>query len=349
VDNNDVRITPAALRAMQEAVRRALERQEIAAAFECFEAEANRAKKLHNSLGLTALVLLIATLLLATFRLMAPRLGLTLPQELETFGLIAGPIPLLIFLWLRLGRVHERWLLSRYKAERIRHWKFHQLLRGSYIEGRQSSAPGNVIVQTDTFEQRWADLMEDISQGTGSMENFLRNEDFCLAFPVQVYNDQTVAGSALDAYRRYRLNVQINWFTQEEVKYTAADRKTGGAAYSLLLGGAILTFLDPILHLLLHGSGRSVTNVWLLGIGVALTLLSAGVRVYRSASGISENAERYQNVRVQLVQLRRDLERLEQQNGTQEDRLKVLTEVERVLHTELVEFLRVAKKSDYLL
>ena len=342
IDNDEMKANPQSLKERYgEVVSLALGKEKLKKRFWQFEQTANIKKKLHNSLGLLALVLLIGFLVFSVFRLVASvlPLNLTLPDKYLTWVLPVGMMPVIIALGLNWGEVRKKWVLARYKAERIRHWEFHQLLNGPYIEGLETNPVG--------FDTAWREFMYDLDGGHAGLENFIEHSLFRPTFSQAQYQNGDTFKNVWKAYYHERLELQIKWFTQEKNRYEDADTRSEAAARALLFSGAVLSFLEFGFHILSKGAIHHEAGIWLPGLAIMFLLLSAGVRVYRSASGISENAERYRTVQARLhhYQQRMELDA----DLPQAKVLETMFEVERVCHAELVEFLRVAQKSDYLL
>ena len=129
------------------------------------------------------------------------------------------------------------------------------------------------------------------------------------------------------------------------------DKRTESAAGTLLFLGVLAAFAEGILHFTTLAE-KPLVEPGLIALGIGLTLLSAGVRVYRSASGVSENAERYQRLTAQLGWHASDFAKLlserRSDGPTQAKLLDIVLDVERLCHGEMVEFMRMVEKSDYI-
>jgi hypothetical protein len=352
IDNNDMDMGSQSLRVMESHVCAAMQRKKIKNAFYHFEAEANRIKRWHNILGTFGLVLLVVVLEFTLAKLLAIRFDLS--GMLKPFigivvmlGTIPGACAALIYVF----RLRERWLLARFKAERIRHWKFQQLLDGPHIESLQTER----IDADHVWNVKWQKLIDELNAGKGRMHDYVRNLPFSSPFvhhhPFHPYTSETIFINAASVYEQFRLNVQLNWFNQESEQYQQSDRRTETIAETLLLLSVGAAFLEGALHFLPILSHNRYIAPGLSFLAVSMAVASAGVRVYRSASGISESAERYRRLASQLHWYRetfsRILDKETHDSSSQEELFEVMVEIERLCHGELVEFIRVAAKSDY--
>jgi hypothetical protein len=341
------------LAGMEHHVRASMGRKTIKDVFYHFEVTANRIKSWHNRLGTVSLVLLVMVLEFMLVRLIAVRFGfLDVIRPFTSFAVLVGFIPGLCAALICIFHVRERWILARFKAERIRHWKFQQLLDGPYIESLQTE----LIDSDPVFEAKWQRLMNELNAGKGGMRDYVRNLPFSSPFihrhhAYHPYASEKIFRSASAVYEQFRLAVQLNWFNQESERYQKSDRRTESLAGALLLLSIFAAFVEGSLHFVPTLSNNVFVDSGLAAFGVSMALLSAGIRVYRSASGVSESAERYQRLASQLHWYRDNFARILDKNfndpSSQEELFNVMVGVERLCHGELVEFIRVAEKSDY--
>ena len=384
VDNNDMNMRPESLELMDTRVRAAMGNATIKAAFcEC-ENIANRAKYWHELGGRLSLFLLIVVLEVALLRLAAG--SYAIGQWIKPVTIVAvllGIIPFACTLILRLFGVHERWVEARFKAERIRHWKFQQLLDGRYMEALQPAPQPLAVngeeitkhssVNLDTqdgakpepidegFERRWDTLVTDMNLGLTGMKQFVKTRPFTSPLGHQstphIYQDEKVFRSAASVYRQFRVMVQVRWFDENSEKYGKRDARTGTTARLLLFLSAFTALAEGVLHVLVHFHSVDWESPYLdpgLAVaGIAMVVLSAGIRVYRSASGISENAERYKRLSMNIDWYTQDfdssIERDVIDTDCQHHVLRLMEKIEHLCHGELTEFIRVAEKSDYLM
>ena len=237
VDNDEMKVDPQYLQKWYgKVVRLALGNEKIRKKFYQFEQTANSKKKWHNHLGLLALVLLIGFLVFSVFRLVASvlPLNLTLSDKVLTWGLLIGMVPVIIALGLSWGEVRKDWVLARYKAERIRHWIFHQLLNGPYIEGLETNPAG--------FDPAWDKFMAELDRGHPGLENFIEHSLFRPAFSQALYQNGDTFENVKKAYNEYRLQKQIDWFypRKEEVRSRRHQIGDGSANPLVLWSSSVL-------------------------------------------------------------------------------------------------------------
>lgn len=347
IANNDMDMSSAELDRMDPRVAAAMGRPEIKQAFDHFEWKANRAKRWHNYVGTLSLILLIVALEFSLLKLSNFQNLETTLKPYMTFVVIVGMVPFVCAFLLHAFKTHEHWVLARFKAERIRHWKFQQLIDGCYVESLTNAAhPDN------GFEEHWQALVDDLKFGTTQMRDYVSNRHFSSPFTHRPYvNTQTFRNAAL-VYQRSRLLLQLHWFNQESERYKKADQWTKNVAGILLMLSVISAFVEGLLWFVPLGKPDSWIEPTLAAAGIGMALLSVGIRVYRSASGISESAERYQRLSAQLLWFRGNYEMILAQETLdqtiQKQLFKIVEDVERLCHGELVEFIRVSEKSDYL-
>ncbi len=234
VHNNDMHIAEARLELLGMEVRTAAGDPTIEGAFDRFEAKAVRAKRLHDRLGMWSLIFLMVALESALFRIAAPGLA---PGWVVQLMLLTGLLPIGAGVLAHVWKVHDQWILARCKAERVRHWKFQQLMEGAYVQALPQS-----------FDAAWLALMEDLDGGWARRSTFLEESAPPPLFVVQGYTDRAVFLDAMGIYKVYRLELQRNWFTQEKDRYIAIDDRSEALAKNLLVAGALMAFGEPVLH-----------------------------------------------------------------------------------------------------
>lgn len=356
VRNNDMHMDPAFLDTLEADVRAAMDDPNVALAFDAFEAAANPAKRWHNRLGLTNLILLILTLefalcklALPAYKLADPRYRWEVPAWLD--GVIASAGLLLVFLYLLslVSGLRRRWVLERFKAERIRHWKFQRLLDGKYVEAFTAADPSPHGAPT----KEWITFLASL-RGEGNLRGYVDHRSFTVPAK-RPYQRQATFDDAVRTYQEFRLGLQTDWFNEATTKYEEQDRWTELLAKILLTLGMVAAGTEAWRYSLRHlfrWQGITTWDVLLPAAGICVLMLSTAVRVWRSASGISESAERYRLISVQLGKYVEEFEKEQGEpfNAAKQARVfRHMEEVERICHGELIEFIRSARKSDYFL
>lgn len=358
VQNDDMHISQSFLDNLSSPVKLAMGDHLIGNKFDEFENEANPTKLWHNRIGTFSLTFLMVALTFALIKLAVFQLYPQLTHSpafwfkwLDGFMVIlVGIAPAALFLFSRRKGYLADWAISRFKAEMIRHWKFQQLLDGQYVEGLVGS-----VITVDYPNSPWQGLLRDFDGGEGYMDAYVYEKHFEPSFHPKHYAHQNVFDHAMLSYQEYRLKLQFNWFKQEGKRYEWLDGQTELAAKVLLLGGVCFAGLEGALHLVnyfLPVWEFETLSVILAALGIGVTVWSAGVRVYRSASGISESAERYKRLSSHLSWNSHVFAEQMQQPFSSAKQNKVfgyIMDIERLCHSELVEFIRVTEKSDYLI
>ncbi|MBN1194394.1 MAG: hypothetical protein JXA08_03465 [Methanomicrobiaceae archaeon] len=194
---------------------------------------------------------------------------------------------LIIILAGKISGVHEKWLVSRHKAERL-NMLFYRCLIDS-LPNKQIESEINAIHSVDKI----GDIWEWIQQ-RGIMWN-----------PPA---DPTAKGvcTIVTYYLRTRLTDQIGYFSQRKVEIERSDKWTRlfpAAFFFFSLGAAILHILidltmtegtDP------HLSSGARIGVILVVCAAALPAIGAGMRTFRGANEFARNRVRYRLILDQL-------------------------------------------------
>ena len=107
--------------------------------FNHHEAVANRSKWLFNAVGLSSLVFIVVVLLITTWRFFLSKVGVHPPVYLLWGGAVLGCASFAMLLASHfIFRFQDKWLYSRFVVERLRQWRFQQLLDGDLIALSQS-------------------------------------------------------------------------------------------------------------------------------------------------------------------------------------------------------------------
>jgi hypothetical protein len=321
---------------------RFLANPEIEKEFKTPEAVANSSKRYFNAIGLTSLIFILVVLLIATWRFFLHQMGVPAPAFLLWVSAVLGSVSFAMALSSHfLFKFQENWLHNRFITERLRQWKFQQLLDGEFV-ALSLVAPAEFEKE---LKARWVKAKFAIVGRPGTINDFLSAEDFELFVRPSVCPDQPAARQIIEAYKYLRLGYQANYFSLKREMLQTLDVWTNSIAkFSLLLAG-VLALVEVVLLLAGPGDHESALG-WVVGaLAISAALVSAAVRVVRGAKAISEETERYSSKWVLLKILAERL-RQEPDPGRQ---LECMIETERVCVEELREFIRTFKKADYLL
>jgi hypothetical protein len=303
---------------------------------------ASRSKLFFNTLGFLSLIFIIILLLIAVWRFALHTVGIVPPGYLLWISGVLGVVSFLMSLSSHfLFKFQHKWLQNRFITERFRQWKFQQLLDGLFV----------ALYETDprAFEEeltaRWVKAKFTILEMPGTINDFINAEDFELFVKPSVCDDEGLARQIIEAYQYLRLDYQARYFSLKKEMLQTLDVWTNSIAKFSLLIAACLA-LGEVILLLAYGMEHETTLSWVMGaLGLSAALLSAAIRVVRSAKAISEEAERYTSKWV-LLKILADRLRKETDPAKQ---LQYMVETERVCVEELREFIRTFKKADYLL
>ncbi|HEY5884016.1 MAG TPA: hypothetical protein VIT88_04980 [Pyrinomonadaceae bacterium] len=305
------------------------------------DATANRGKLLFVLFGLLSLVLMVLMLLIVVWHPFLVELSIKPPGWLRWAGAGAGILSLLISFTSRfVFRFQKKWLYGRYVTERLRQWKFQQLLDGVFIDLS--------LTEPHAFERdlanRWVTAKFEVMEKPGAMDDFLDAENFSLFVKPSVCERRELEQEVTAAYQTLRMDYQAKYFSFKKHVLEALDVWTNGIAKLTFLLAGLLALSEITI-----GFFETTENeILMLALGVSalsLALLSIAVRIFRSARAMSEESERYSS---KWVRLRTLVERFQSETEPAK-RLESMIETERVCVEELREFIRTFRKSDYLL
>jgi hypothetical protein len=309
--------------------------------FKIPDALAMRSKALFNAQGLLSLTFIILLLLIATWRFFLYRIGIQPPVLLLW---VSGALGVLAFSMALsshfLFKFQDTWLHNRFLVERLRQWKFQQLLDGELLLLSQTNLP-----EFDRELKARLIKAKFILQKPGALNDFLNAEDSNLFVKPSVCPDKRLAQEIFEAYQHLRLDYQAAYFSFKLERLRTVDIWTTSVAnFSLLLAG--LLALGEVILLIFEG-GRQESNLsWLVGaLALSAALISAATRVVRSAKAISEETETYANKWVSLKILGDSFKKATNSHR----KLECMIETEKICVDELRVFIRTFSKSDYLL
>jgi flagellar biogenesis protein FliO len=320
-----------------------LDNPEISGRFARSETTANLSKRWFNVFGLSSLVLIILMLLIAAWRPFIHKAGIATPSWLLWVSASAGfaSFAMSITSTYVFG-FQGKWLLNRFVTERLRQWKFQQLLDGRFVD----LSVTNPHEFDSELEKRWVMAQFDVLEKPGTMEDFLDAEDFRLFVRPSVSANTEMARTVADAYQSLRLEYQAKYLSFKKHTLGTLDVWTSGIGKLTFLLAGLTALTEIVIIAFNHSASHESTVSWLLGVlALSLALISVAVRIIRSAKAISEETERYTTKWVLLKTL---AERFYGDTDP-EKQLECMVETERVCVEELREFIRTFNKSDYLL
>jgi len=243
-----------------------------------------------------------------------------------------------------LSRTRTQWLTARFMTEQIREWHFQLLLDGSLVS-KAVAAPKDFEAERD---KRWTRFMAIAPSAEGAMNSFVDAENIVLHHPVQPYGDSATAEESLRAYFDLRFQKQLAYFKLMREYFAVRDDWSESIARWMIFFGLLLIAGQLALAIVRRSAETHALHQiseTLFATAIVLVILSATVRVYRSAVAMSPQRERYETKWIRLVTLRVAYEKA----PTVQKKLEVMKEVESVEVEELREFLRQMRRASYLL
>jgi len=320
-----------------------LDNPDISGRFAKSEITANQSKRWFNAFGLSSLGLIIVMLLIAAWRPFIHKAGIATPAWMLWLSATAGfaSFAMLITSTYVFG-FQEKWLYNRFVTERLRQWKFQQLLDGRFVE----LSVTNPHEFESELEKRWVTAQFDVLEKPGTMEDFLDAEDFRLFVRPSVSANTELARTVADAYQMLRLDYQAKYLSFKKHTLGTLDVWTSGIGKLTFLLAGLMALSEIVIVALVPSVSHESILSWLFGVlALSLALISVAVRIVRSAKAISEETERYTTKWVLLKTLAERFYR----DANPEMRLECMVETERVCVEELREFIRTFRKSDYLI
>jgi hypothetical protein len=312
--------------------------------FDRYDRVANYKQRLFRLTGMVSLLLggvslvgIATELFLAALTVQVPPL-VTALLELSALG------SLLFALGPWFAGTRTQWLAARFMTEQIRQWHFQMLLDGNLVS-KAYAAP--VEFQAERAK-RWARFMAVAPNVEGAMNSFVDADSSDLYHPIEPCRDPAAAEELLRAYVDLRFNKQMAYFKFKREYFAMRDDVSEAFARWMIFSALLVTGGQLILAILrvthdvdaLHRASETMFSA-----AIVLVILSAIIRVYRSAIALSPQRERYDAKWVRLVALRSAYDAA----PTVENKLCFMKDLEIVEGEELREFLRQMRRASYLL
>ena len=309
------------------------------------EAIAVKKKKRFVKWGSICLVFVCLLLILVSWRLSLAQLSVPFPPIVDYIAAGLGIIALVIQICLSIFRTHSKWLYARFAAECTRLWKYQNFLDGKLMSLLEESTEEF----NEELQSRWVLFSERFKAGKGGMRNFIESSPFDLFVSQSIYSSPIIFEDARRAYQLFRIDVQTAHLAYKNESLKSIDSWTVAAArISLLLSGLVAISDACLMGATALGAINS-TREWATFAAISassalsLAVISAGVRVYRSASSITEERERYRFKQLHLQRIDDQMKPLKDQSQV----LALMERVEAICTEELQEFLRLLSHADY--
>lgn len=304
-------------------------------------------KHIFTGLGIVSLILVCVVLLSLSWRLVLIANSIHVPKAFEEIIAISGLIAVGIQLFLFFTGLHGKWIFARYMAERIRLWKYQVLLDGEFISAGASTSINQF---NHTLNERWILFYEIFKQGIGAMNVFLDALPREHVINPTPYSDIKLLLKVKEAYLLLRLDIQIGHFETKNAQLEPLDSLTDSWAKTLLglsgltaIAEVCLVAAPSIGLAIFTATSLKVTSIILAGLALSFAIISSGIRVYRSASMIVEERERYHAKQIHLKRIR-DKVVAEKESSKL---LSLMEEAEIVCTEECREFLSTLRRANY--
>jgi len=314
--------------------------------FKDADAKAIIKKSIFVRLGTISLILVALVLTLLSWRLSLALLSISFPFWLELSSGVIGLIALFIQLYLFLTDAHQNWLYSRYIAEKTRLWRFQILLDGEFVS-KFLQSPASYQAE---LEKRWIVFKEQFNHGLGGMNEFIEYQPLELMIKPTSYTESKFLAQIKEIYLMLRIDVQSTHFGDQYARLSVVDSLTDSWAKVLLgTSGILAVFEACLLTFQAAGTfdsenfGFKILTAVMAGLSLTFAIVSAAIRVYRSASAIAEDRERYRSKQNHLKRIK-DFFKEETDSSKI---LDLMTETEHACNEELQEFLISLRRSDY--
>jgi hypothetical protein len=344
--NRDIVVADSILNLFPE-LRPALHYRDLEQVFVDLDRMARRRKVTFTTLGTTSLILVCAVLVMLAWRLSLAIISFDFPVWVDDVLAVMGLLAVVIQLYLFLSGLHSKWIFARFMAERIRQWKFQTLLDGQLISKlvKESSAQFS-----SELKQRWALFKEEFKHGIGGMNEFMKSSPPELVVAPKSYLDNDLLNKVRKAFILLRLDVQTSHYEDKNARLEPLDSLTDSWARVLIGVSGLVAVIEACL-VAVHMSNwigiseakyRPTTAI-LAGLAMSFAITSAGIRLYRGASMMVEERERYHAKQSHLKRIRGKI-------AEQSDPHKILSlmeEAEMVCTEELQDFIRSLRRANY--
>jgi hypothetical protein len=344
--NRDINVSESILSVYPE-LAPLLRNKDIEETFAQVDQIARWRKRVFTLLGTVSLILVCAVLIFLSWRLALEANSVNVSAKFEEIIAAAGLLAVGIQLYLFLSGLHRKWIYARFMAERIRLWKYQILLDGEFVSAGVH-APVNQF--RHALKERWIVFYETLKHGVGGMNVFIDSLPRELVTNPTPYLDGQLMLRVRDAYLLLRLDVESSHFEDKNALLEPLDSITDSWAKALL-GLSGLTAIAEVCLLAAPSVGLLVVPTTsfkviaaiLAGLALSFAIISSGIRVYRSASMLVEERERYHAKQTHLKRIREKIAGERDPNKL----LSLMEEAETVCTEELQEFLATLRRANY--
>jgi hypothetical protein len=282
-----------------------------------------------------------------SWKLSLSLISIGFPFWLEFLSAIIGLLAVIIQLTLFFTDLNKKWLYARYMVEKTRLWKFQLFLDGKLIS---NSFQISIESFNEEIEKRWIIFQEKFQHGLGEMDEYVESHPTELMIKSSPYTNNELIIRIKEVYLLLRLDVQSTHFGNKNLKLESLDQLTDSWAKVLLCISGSLAILEACLFGIIainltteNSESLKTLTALLAGFSLSFAIISAAIRVYRSASAIAEERERYRSKQNYI-------KRIKDRIKDEVDSTKILSlmeEAEIICNEELQEFLISLKRADY--
>jgi hypothetical protein len=232
----------------------------------------------------------------------------------------------------------SRWLLERHRAERCRLAKFRTLLDTDLWVG------GPLALE------RWNGRLDAARRAIESLTHASMHAYACQGedWDVPPLDNAPIALDTLqplvEHYRDRRIDSQLTYFAQRASRNALLDRATRHLPPALFFASVFAVLAHFVLDLLGASSGDPAWHATaLVALAVALPVLGAGVRTFRTAHELARSATHFRARRDSLTHLRERIANETEGAGL----LRIFQACENLLEAEHREWLRLMLEAEW--
>ncbi|MEQ1817811.1 MAG: hypothetical protein ABL871_04310 [Terricaulis sp.] len=286
------------------AIRPLLSNAKIERWFKRYDRAAVLWKKAYEFFGALSLVCIAAAALYLGYRLaLAPTYGVL--RELDAAGVIVGAVGLISQLVLIFAQLRDRWLLSRFAAERLRCLKF-QAFRALFEPQRD---PDLALAVDRHAEREVAGLRQELRAGYTAIGAFSPSATLPV-WTASREGEADILQQAREVYDDLRIAMQLQHF-EGRIEIARKKEQSPGALSDWVFVLASLLTLTELslngLHLVANFDAPEIPafiQPWWWFVVWSLFVISAVLAIYGQARVQRVDADRYEQYRREIVEVR---------------------------------------------
>jgi hypothetical protein len=245
---------------------------------------------------------------------------------------LAAAVVTIYYIWIAsVDRYKEKWLLARYKAEKLRLLKFRFLSTPSFWHEQTDDVAAEMTASVDEIQASTYVALEDwVSRSlTPEIPSTYEPESMPPSWPEFVAY-----------YCAKRLHPQMQYLERQESVLERKERRSAAWGTTFFFSSVAFVMAHALLHV---GGAKENWTRGLIAAAAALPMAAAAVRTYRSAREFGRNANRHMATRSTLQELSTRLHLSRSLIDTYHD----IHSCERVLEIDTREWLRLMKEAEW--